>query len=228
MMNFPYLLFDADDTLFDFPKASRRAFEHMCRKQDIPLTPGLYERYQAINQALWVAFDRGEVSQEEIVRLRFVRLFDFLGLQRDIAACNRDYLSALGEVVYPTPYAEEVCAVLSPTHRLYLVTNAIASVQRSRLRGSVFAPYITAAFISEEAGCAKPSAAYFDYVLRQIPNAAREDCLLIGDSLTADIQGANNAGIACCWYNPKRLPRPESLRIDWEITDLRELYTIVD
>ena len=50
---------------------------------------------------------------------------------------------------------------------------------------------------------------------------------MIGDSLSSDIRGANNYGLPCCWYNPKGQPRPDDLRIDYEITDLRELLYIV-
>ena len=120
-----------------------------------------------------------------------------------------------------------ICRTLSRTHRLYIVTNAVASVQRSRLHRSAVAPYITDAFISEEAGASKPSRAYFDYVFARIPGITRENCLLIGDSPSSDIRGANNADIPCCWYDPHGTALPEDLRIDYRITDLRQLYDIV-
>ena len=110
---------------------------------------------------------------------------------------------------------------------MYIITNAVASVQRSRLRGSVFSELFEAAFISEEAGAAKPSKAYFDYVRRQLPGMTEENALVIGDSLATDIQGANNAGLPCCWVNPNGNPRREGLRVDYEISDLRDLLDIV-
>ena len=64
---------------------------------------------------------------------------------------------------------------------------------------------------------------YFDYVFAHIDGITRENCMVIGDSLTSDIQGANNYGLPCCWFNPKKAPKPESLRVDYEIRDLREL-----
>ncbi|WP_300821135.1 HAD family hydrolase, partial [uncultured Oscillibacter sp.] len=144
------------------------------------------------------------------------------------AACNRDYLAALGEGVYPLPHAEAVCRELKAQgHRMYIVTNAVASVQRSRLQGSAFAELFEAAFISEEAGAAKPSRAYFDYVRRRLPGLTEENALVIGDSLSTDIQGANNAGLPCCWFNPAKKPRRAGLRVDYEISDLRELLNIV-
>lgn len=227
-MKYEYLLFDADDTLFDFPKASSRAFEKMCRTHDIPYTPEAYGLYHQINLELWAAFDRGEVAKDFVTLERYVRFLRALELDRDPAACNRDYLSALGEGVYPLPHAEAVCRELNRRgHRMYIVTNAVASVQRSRLRGSVFADLFEAAFISEEAGAAKPSKAYFDYVRRQLPGITDENALVVGDSLSTDIQGANNAGLPCCWVNPSGKPRREGLRIDYEIADLRELLDIV-
>ena len=227
-MRFPYLLFDADDTLFDFPKASSQAFSAMCRAHDVPDTPEVRQIYHDINRVLWDAFDRGEVTKEFVTLERFVRFFRALGLERDPAAANRDYLAALGSGVYPLPHAEEVCRLLvNRGHRLYIATNAVASVQRSRLQGSVFADLITDAFISEDAGASKPDPAYYAYVRSRIPGLTPENGLVIGDSLSTDIRGANNAGLPCCWYNPAGKARPEDLRIDYEIRDLRELLDIV-
>ena len=98
----------------------------------------------------------------------------------------------------------------------------------ARLAASDIHPYICDAFISEEAGASKPSAAYFDYVFSRIPGITRENCLLIGDSPSSDLRGANNYSIPCCWYNPQGLARPQGLRIDYEIRDLPELLPIVN
>lgn len=227
-MKYPYLLFDADDTLFDFPQASYRAFTVLCETHDIPDTPETRALYHDINHELWQAFDRGEVTKDFVTLERFVRFLRALGLDRNPAACNQDYLAALGAGVFPLPYAEEVCRKLKARgHKLYIVTNAVASVQRSRLQGSVFAELMEGAFISEEAGAAKPDPAYYDYVRARLPEVTAENCLVIGDSLTTDIQGANNAGLPCCWFNPKGKAQPEGLRIDHEIQDLRELLDFV-
>lgn len=227
-MKYLYLLFDADDTLFDFPKASAKAFEKMCHAHGIPHTPEVYQIYHKINGELWAAFDRGEVTKEFVVLERYVRFLKALDLDRDPAACNRDYLSGLGEGVYPLPHAEAVCRELKARgHRMYIITNAVASVQRSRLQGSVFAELFEDAFISEEAGAGKPSRAYFDYVGRRLPGMTEENALVIGDSLATDVRGANNAGLPCCWFNPEGKPNPEGLRVDYEIADLRQLLDIV-
>ena len=102
-MNYLYLLFDADDTLFDFPRASARAFHIMCRKHGIPDTPEVYALYHNINLELWAAFDRGEVSKDFVTLERYVRFLKALDLNADPSACNRDYLEALGQRAYPPP-----------------------------------------------------------------------------------------------------------------------------
>ena len=226
-MKYPYLLFDADDTLFDFPKASSHAFSAMCQKNRIPDSVEIYQLYHDINLVLWEAFDRGEITKEFLTLERYVRFLKALELDRDPAQCNRDYLEVLGRTVYPLPYAEEVCRELVRRgHKLYIVTNAVASVQRSRLAVCPFGDVFTDAFISEEAGAPKPQKAYYDYVRRQVPNITPENTLVVGDSLSTDIRGANNAGLPCCWFNPGGKAAPEDLRIDYAITDLRQLLDI--
>ncbi len=227
-MKYPYLLFDADDTLFDFPQASAHAFAALCQLQDIPNTQETRELYRTINHALWAAFDRREITKEQVVHDRFTQFLSKLGLDRDPDQCNQDYLDVLSQFVFPLPYAEEVCRELAARgHKLYIITNAVASVQRRRLDVCTFGEVFSGAFISEEAGAAKPELAYYDYVFSQVPELTRNNCLVIGDSLTSDIPGANNAGLPCCWFNPQKKPADPALRIDYEIQDLRELLAIV-
>ena len=227
MSRYPYLLFDADNTLFDFEAANHNAFAKVCEYCGLAYSEELYEFYESINRPLWHQLDLGEVTKDFLVVERFRRFLAQKGIDRDPAECNRIQLSGLGSSTALLPHALEVIEKLSRTHKLYIVTNAVASVQRARLSASAIAPYITAAFISEEAGAAKPSKAYFDYVMARIDGITKDNCLVIGDSLSSDIKGANNAGLPACWYNLKGEPRGDDLTIDYEIRDLRELYEIV-
>ena len=108
-----------------------------------------------------------------------------------------------------------------------MVTNAVASVQRSRLTLCTFGEVFEGAFISEEAGASKPDKAYYDYVRTCVPALSPDNTLIIGDSLSTDIRGANNACLPCCWFNPKGTAAPPDLTIDYGIHDLRELLDIV-
>lgn len=227
-MKYPYLLFDADDTLFDFQASSSRAFDTMCRMNNIPNTPDIYQLYHEINAVLWQAFDRGEVGKDYVTHERYIRFLKALKLDRDPGKCNRDYLTALGENVFPLPYAEEVCRELADRgHHLYIITNAVASVQRNRLKRCTFGNLFLDAFISEDAGASKPDPVYYQYVRTRLPEITPENTLIIGDSPATDIKGANNAGLPCCWFNPKGKPAPEDMVIDYEIRDLRELLDLV-
>ena len=226
-MPYPYLLFDADNTLFDFDQAERNAHLLLCRAHGLAFSEEGYQLYHKCNADLWRDFDRGLCTKEYLLVERFRRYLAITGERADPEALNRDHLRALGEGAMLLPGAEELCRVLSRDHRLYLLTNAVASVQKTRFANSAIAPYLQGVFISEEVGVGKPDPAYFDYVFHAVPGLARDNALVIGDSLTSDIQGANNAGLPCCWFNPKGQPRPQGLRIDYEIRALEELYAIV-
>ena len=228
MTSYSIFLFDADNTLFNFDAGNRRAFSKVCRICHLPDTDELFHAYEAVNAEMWSAFDRGECTKDFLVVERFRLFLERAGLQADPVQCNKIHLSTLATNTVLLPHALEVCRTLAQTHSLYIVTNAVAAVQKARLAASDLRPYITDAFISEDAGASKPSVAYFDYVFSRIPGITRENCLLIGDSPSSDLQGANNYGIPCCWYNPRGLARPDGMRIDYEIRDLPELLPIVD
>lgn len=228
MTPYSILLFDADNTLFNFDAGNRRAFSEVCRICHLPDTDELFHAYEAVNAEMWSAFDRGECTKDFLVVERFRLFLERAGLQADPVQCNKIHLSTLATNTVLLPHALEVCRTLAQTRNLYIVTNAVAAVQKARLAASDLRPYITDAFISEDAGASKPSVAYFDYVFSRIPGITRENCLLIGDSPSSDLQGANNYDIPCCWYNPRGLARPDGMRIDYEIRDLPELLPIVD
>ena len=226
-MRYPYLVFDADNTLFDFDAAEKNAHRQVCGKHRLAFTEEGYALYRRCNAQLWQDFDRGLCSKEFLLTERFRRYLSLTGETGDPEAMNRDHLRALGESAVLLPGAEALCRRLAAGHELYLVTNAVESVQRARFERSAIRPYFRDVFISEAIGCGKPSPAYFAYVLRAVPGLTAENGLVIGDSLTSDIQGANNAGLACCWFNPKGLPRPDGLRIDYEVRTLEEIADLV-
>lgn len=226
-MKYKDLLFDADNTLFDFDKANRFAFETMCATMALPFSPELFACYERHNKAMWDRFERGEVTKDQVVVQRFANYLAEIGERRDPVACGQAQLAGLAQCAFMIEHAVEVVQTLAKTHRIFLITNAVAAVQESRLARSPIAPYIEASFISETAGASKPQREYFDYVFAHVDGLERKDCLVIGDSLTSDIKGANDYGLPCCWFNPRRKEDRQGLYIDYVIADLRELYDIV-
>ncbi len=227
-MKYPYLLFDADNTLFDFDAAEREAHRQLCEAYGLAFSEKGYQLYHRCNAGLWKEFDQGLCTKEYLLVERFRRYLALTGETADLEALNRAHLRALGENAVLLPGALELCRSLAENHRLYLLTNAVESVQRARFGRSAIAPCFQDVFISEAVGCGKPSRAYFDHVFQAVPGLTEGNCLLIGDSLSSDIQGANNAGLPCCWFNPKGMARPEGLRIDYEVRSLAEVREIAE
>lgn len=98
--------------------------------------------------------------------------------------------------------ALEVISELSERYAVYIITNGITNVQSTRLANSPLAPYIGKMYISEALGYDKPDSRYFDAVISDIGCTA-EECVVIGDSLTSDIDGALGYGIDCIYYDPR-------------------------
>lgn len=171
MPRYDYVLFDADNTLFDFDRAEAEALRTTLAEYGLPVTPETEETYLAVNRALWAQFDRGEVSREWLVVERFARLLRALGRSGDPAAMNHAYLTHLGEGAFLLPGAEELCRALAPCCTLAIVTNGVAMAQRARFEASPLRDVVPWLFISEEVGASKPDPAFFAPVLRALGGA---------------------------------------------------------
>ena len=126
------------------------------------------------------------------------------------------------------PGAPELLELLKGHYQLYLVSNGTAMVQDCRLRDSGVENYFQGIFISERIGVDKPQKEFFDRSFAVIPDFNPSQAMIIGDSLTSDIRGGNNAGIQTCWYNPKHKPRRTDIHVDYEISDLMELPKLLE
>lgn len=227
-MQFDLILFDADGTLLDFDRSEEESLRTMLKAMDIPCTPELVQSYQRINLALWKQLERGEVTKAELQQRRFSELFARFTLKADGAEANRRYLDALSQSGFLVEGAEAVCRKLAERVPLYIVTNGIGATQRGRMEKSGIADCFQTLFISEEIGVPKPYKEYFDAVFAEIGDVDRRRVLLVGDSLTSDMQGGENAGVCTCWYNPSGEPRPQTPSIDFEIRSLEELLIFFD
>ena len=135
-MKYPYLLLDADNTLFDFDAGNRHAFHEVCARYDIPDTDESFLCYERCNNAMWTAFDRGECTKDFLVIERFRLFLKEMGLDRNPVLCNDLHLQVLGQNTLMLPHAQEVCRMLSQEHRLYIVTNAMSFPISTALPGT--------------------------------------------------------------------------------------------
>lgn len=228
VMDYELILFDADGTLFDYDRAERHALEKACRMHRLEYSERLLERYRRMNSALWRKLEEGLITSAEIRVERFRSLLCELGLDAASAPeLAQDYLSHLAQGAYLIDGAEEICRYLAPNYRLAILTNGIQEVQTSRFQASPLVPYFDRLIISEEVGFSKPRPEIFEYAMNALGHRCRSTTMIVGDSLTSDMRGGINYGIATCWYNPQARENDMGLEVDHEICSLDQLGRIL-
>lgn len=227
MSRYKTILFDADGTLFDFDRAETFAFQSALQENSLPCNEKILTKYKRINDSLWALLEQGKTTQAEIKIKRFELLhekFSFGGNPGDTAD---SFIKFLSRGVFYLDGAVDILKYLHDKYTLYLVTNGITKVQKSRYALSELHKYFKAMFISEEIGISKPDVEYFNVVFDKISLENKEGTLIIGDSLTSDIRGGNNARIDTCWYNPSGKPNDKGVVCTYEISHLSELKNLL-
>ena len=205
MRKYTTLLFDADMTLFNFEGAEKAAFGIAMISCGIEYNAEDFERYRAINSRLWERYAQGEITKEYLQANRFAMFFETFDVppRADGVAANRVFVDTLADCSELFDGAIGLCRTLSEKYELYIVTNGVSHTQKKRFYASPICSYFKDIFVSEDAGAPKPMREYFDYVFSHIGEEKREGSVIIGDSLSSDIKGGNNAGIDTVWYNPR-------------------------
>ena len=221
--HYPWLWFDADGTLFDYNRAEATALRNAFHSLTLPFEDDYLGVYRGINSKLWRALEQQEITPAVLRFRRFELLLESLQLNGSPDQMSRAYVVQLGICAELIEGAYDVLQTLHGTCQFAIVTNGLQAVQRSRLAHSTIRHFITELIISEEVGAAKPQPAFFDAAFAQTGHPDKSDVLIIGDSLTSDIQGGADYGLDTCWYNPNAEARPEGLPITYEIKHLREV-----
>ena len=224
------ILWDIDGTLLDFKKAEHEAIKTCFEVFSLgECTDEMIERYSMINKRYWEKLERGEISKPEVLVGRFQEFFASEKILTDCAeAFNQEYQLRLGDTICFCDDSYELVRGLKGKIRQYAVTNGTKTAQTKKLDRSGLGKLFDDVFISEEIGVEKPGNGFFRHVFEKIGTYAPEEVMIVGDSLTSDIQGGNNAGIRCCWYNPGKTVNDKQLRIDYEIDDLHQILEIID
>lgn len=228
MIKYNVILFDADNTLLDFKKAEDNAFKSTLKSYDIPFNKEMKEKYSEINDSLWKKFELNEIKKDDVQNLRFTLLFKEFSLNYCGIKANKRFLEFLSKESSLINNADEVCEHLCKKHSLYIVTNGISKVQHERFNNSLLSSYFQNVFVSEDIGYKKPQKEFFNYVFENIIKTDKSNILLVGDSLTADIKGANNVKIASCWFNPDNNKNKTDIIPTYEINSLLQLVDLVE
>ena len=224
-----YLFLDLDNTILDFSKAESIAIRKTMREYGLEPTDALAARYSHINDLHWKALERGELTKPQVVTQRFAVFFGEQGIAVDAEAVAKTYETFLSQGHWFLPGAEEtVKEKLFGRYRLFLASNGTPVVQQGRMTSADLYPYFEQSFISEEIGYNKPAKEYFEIAFSRIPGFRKEACIMVGDSLTGDIQGGKNAGLRTVWVNPHHKIAPDHLKPDYEIEFLADLPKLLE
>lgn len=227
--HYSYLLFDADDTLFDFKKAERYALLAVFEALQLHMDDAVFKAYAMIDRRYWEKYEQGNIGLDIVQEGRFDDLLKQYGHRGRISGkeFNILYQQELSRQICLNPGAEEICSILYEKYTLYIITNGIAKTQRSRVCNSSIGRYIREIITSEESGYQKPSIQFFHKVFERANCHDPLHYLIIGDSLYTDILGGQAAGIDCCWYNPNALSNTSNIFPTYTIDCLFQILELI-
>jgi len=222
------LFFDADETLFDFVKSQKIAFQKTMADFNLLYSESIHlKRYDEINQNLWRAHDLGLISQEQLKVERFNQFRESFHFSFDAKAFSLRYLYHLGNGSYLYDESASLILSLSKNYRMGIITNGLQVVQESRICKSEIASFFETIVISEVVGFSKPNPRIFEIAMESMAINDKKKVLMIGDRLGSDIKGGNAFGIDTCWYNPKKQEQSKEIIPTYEIDQLSALLTIL-
>lgn len=226
-MPYSWILFDADNTLFDFTASERHSLQTAMTAEGIEFVAEHHVLYQRINLECWAEYEAGRMSKERLRHSRFERFLYDIGMRCDIEQFAAAYLECLADSDHLLEGARELLQLLHRHYRLGLVTNGLQDVQYPRLRRTGLTDFFDFIAVSDEIGSAKPHRAFFDHAFQQMQQPPTDSVLVVGDNLHADIGGALDYGAHACWYNPAALAPHLPIEPTYEIRHLRELPAIL-
>lgn len=223
-MKYQVIIFDADETLFDFEKSEREAFKNTMVEFHIDYNEKYHLKiYQDINSAIWRDFENGLITQEKLKVERFKRLSRSLKIDFDEVKFSHSYMKHLSNASFLYDNSISLVDSLYKNYRLSIITNGLTKVQDKRIRKSIIAKYFEDIVISEEIKISKPNPQIFEYALNNLNYKDKSKVLMVGDSLTSDIQGGINFGIDTCWFNPCKFANETRIKPTYEISNFTEL-----
>ena len=223
-MKYKFLLFDLDHTLLDFDAAEDIALTQLLEEEGVEDIQAYKDYYVPMNKALWKDLEQKKITKAELINTRFAKLFAHFGIEKDGSYLAERYQFFLSKQGQTFPGVEDLLRkLISQGYELYAATNGITYIQTGRLEQSGIAPFFKEIFISEQLHTQKPDAEFYEKIGARIPNFDKNHALMIGDSLSADIQGGQNAGIDTVWYNPQHLENTTQLHPTHEVHSYKDL-----
>lgn len=225
---YKFILWDIDDTLIDFKASEKVALKKCFKVYDVELSEEDIEVYSKINQDYWKMLELGQIEKGLMLGQRFTDFIEYLKVKGiDGATINKEFQMSIGDHVVMFDGAMEICEKLKGVKPQYAVTNGTIIAQERKLKNTGLDEIFDGVFISDKIGFQKPDARFFKHVFANIPGFNPEEAIIIGDSLSSDMKGANNAGIDSCWFNFREVENEDGIEFNYEIKCIEELYEII-
>lgn len=225
-----HIFFDLDHTIWDFDRNAQETLTELYaqyRLQSLGLSScsAFIECYTENNQQLWADYHLGRISKEELRSARFRKTFLDMGVAPELVpeAFEADYVRMSPVKTNLFAGSETVLSYLQQKYTLHIISNGFKETTLTKMDRCNLNRYFTQVIISEDAGCNKPDPAIFRYALEKA-GAEKAESVMIGDSLEADIRGAQDFGIRAIYFNPADKPLPGDVRC--QIRQLNELMNI--
>ncbi|KAE9536569.1 dUMP phosphatase [Ursidibacter arcticus] len=222
-MKYQWILFDADETLFSFN--SFLGLKVMMERYGVPFNEQDYEQFQAVNKPLWVAYQNKEITAQDLQRIRFEKIAQQTG--QEPLALNQELMAEMALLSQPLENVKEMLDSLFGKVKMAIITNGFHALQQKRLENTALNKYFDLVVVSETVGVAKPAPQIFEAAFAQMGNVDKQTILMVGDTLSSDVQGGINVGIDTCWFNPTQQPNETTIQPTYEIASILDLVKIV-
>lgn len=226
-MKYKVVIFDLDNTLIDFDQMEIGSFNETLQAQKISSSFNLFKTYQEINKELWQGLEQKKYKKEEILTLRFEKLFQSHKIKASAEKTSQMYLDNMVNHLTMIEGAYDILKALKGKVTLVCLTNGVLEAQRSKLEKSDLNSYFDTVIISDEVGHHKPEVEIFQHMMDKIGNFDKSEMIMIGDSLSSDIQGAVNFKIKSVWFNHLNKAYDGPKIFDYEIKKLKSLENIL-
>lgn len=217
---------DADDTLLDFKACAKRSLEEACQAFSLTLPDNTLSVFFEINDELWRALERKELTFDELHEVRWKKIFAVLGVDFDGPTFESVFWKRLREIAVAMDGAKELLSYLKEKYLVCVASNAPVGQQNRKLTEIGLIDYVDYFFVSGDIGHAKPTKEFFDGCFARLDGVTKEDVVMIGDSLTADINGAKSYGLSAIWFNHRREEEKNS-PADFIVYKLAEIKNIL-
>ncbi|PST84028.1 noncanonical pyrimidine nucleotidase, YjjG family [Pedobacter yulinensis] len=222
-----HIFFDLDHTIWDFDRNAEETLRELYERYELGVLglndcDAFIKLYTENNHRLWAEYHLGRISKEHLRAERFSSTFRQLGLQpeRIPAAFETDYVQLSPTKTNLFESALEVLGYLQDRYDLHIISNGFKETTLTKMQVCALGPFFKQVIISEDVGVNKPHEGIFEHALR-VAGARKEESVMIGDSIEADVRGAQNFGMKAIFFNPNRIERPDD--VTDEIHHLAEL-----